>query len=159
VVLQALMLHAGLSIFLGDAATRRQLGLSTTESSSLNLFIVLCLLWTTVKIPGLVRRYVTRGGGGRGAGAVVRVLMVQQLSRGLSRALSSAGRGRTPASSARSRRPAPGNPGPAGGAVAIRRPAPPSGGTSPVPAATRSLIQRSQPRPTRPWPPAPPRRP
>jgi hypothetical protein len=50
----------------------------------LNLFVVMVLLWTTVKVPGLMRRYVTAGGrGGNVLGAVVRVVVVQQLTRGL----------------------------------------------------------------------------
>ena len=87
VVLQALVLHTSLAIFLTDGISRRQLGLGSATSSSLNLFIVVCLLWTTVKIPALMRRYVTAGGGGNAAGAVLRVVVMQQLTRGLSRAM------------------------------------------------------------------------
>lgn len=80
VLLQALMLHSSLSIFLGDGITRRQLGLDSADSSTLNLFIVVSLLWTTVKIPALVRRHVLGGGGGRGAGTILRVVLVRQLT-------------------------------------------------------------------------------
>jgi hypothetical protein len=62
-----------------------------------NLLVLLVLLFTCVKIPGLMRRYVLRGGGGSGA-RVVGVLILQQLTRGL-------GRARTPARLATGGRP------------------------------------------------------
>ncbi|GAB3861918.1 hypothetical protein ACFPIJ_47235 [Dactylosporangium cerinum] len=47
-----------------------------------NLFVVMVLLWTTVKIPGLLRRFVSSGGQRPNfLGMVVRVVVVQQLSR------------------------------------------------------------------------------
>jgi hypothetical protein len=99
VIAQALMLHTGLAIFLSDGISRKQLGLDSADSSSLNLFIVVCLLWTTVKIPDLMRRYVTRGGGSNAGGAILRVVLVQQLTRGLTRAMAGSSavrrRGRT----------------------------------------------------------------
>jgi hypothetical protein len=60
------------------------LGLPIDPGGVLNLFVVMVLLWTTVKVPGLMRRYVTAGGrNGNVLGAVVRVVVVQQLTRGL----------------------------------------------------------------------------
>jgi hypothetical protein len=56
-----------------------------------NLFIVACLLWVTVQIPGMMRRYATRGQ--NSAGLVLRMLLIRQLSR-LVR-LRSSGRDRT----------------------------------------------------------------
>jgi hypothetical protein len=51
----------------------------------LNLFVVVVLLWTTCKIPGLIGRWA--GQSGRGSsnvlGAVVRVVVVQQLARNI----------------------------------------------------------------------------
>jgi hypothetical protein len=42
----------------------------------LNLLIVIVLLWTTVRIPGLVRRYVTQGGRSPNfLGMVIRVVV------------------------------------------------------------------------------------
>jgi hypothetical protein len=62
------------------------LGLPDDPGGIMNLFIVVILLWTTVRIPGLVRRYVMQGGGRTNfLGAVVRVVIVQQLTRGLGR--------------------------------------------------------------------------
>jgi hypothetical protein len=46
--------------------------------------VVMVMLWTTVRVPGLMRRYITSGGrNGNIVGAVVRVVVVQQLTRGL----------------------------------------------------------------------------
>jgi hypothetical protein len=86
VVLQAFTLHAALVVFLDPSANLRTIGLPDDPSGVLNLFIVACLFWVVVRIPGLMRRYVTRGGPGVG-GYVFRVLIAQQLTRGLSRAL------------------------------------------------------------------------
>jgi hypothetical protein len=50
----------------------------------MNLFVVMVLLWTTVKVPGLIRRYATSGGARPNfLGMIVRVVVVQQLTRGL----------------------------------------------------------------------------
>lgn len=47
-----------------------------------NLFVVMVLLWTTVKVPALMRRLLTSGGQRPNfLGMVVRVVVVQQLSR------------------------------------------------------------------------------
>src|SRR6266545_4407770 len=59
----------------------------------INLFIVIVLLWTTVKIPSLVRRYATQGGRTPNfLGMIVRVVIVQQLTRGLGRGAGRAAR-------------------------------------------------------------------
>jgi hypothetical protein len=87
VVLQAFVLHAALSVFLDPNANLPALGLPQ-GSGTFNLFLVACLLWVVVKIPGLMRRYVTRSGGHSVGGYVLRVLVVQRLTSGLARALS-----------------------------------------------------------------------
>lgn len=105
VVVQALLLHAALSMFLDPNTDREQLGLNTTDTGTLNLFIVVCLMMATVKVPGLMRRYVMRGGGGNAVTAFARVMLIQQLTRGLkfkaparlSGGRVGAGRGRTAA--------------------------------------------------------------
>jgi len=64
------------------------LGIPNDPLAMANLFVVLVLLWTTVKIPGLVRQYVIQGGRGNNfLGMIVRVVLVQQIGRsiGLSR--------------------------------------------------------------------------
>ena len=68
----------------GCCSTRRHLlpvfGLPVEPGGVINLFIVMVLLWTTVRVPGLVRRYVTQGGRSPNfLGMVVRVVVVQQL--------------------------------------------------------------------------------
>jgi len=63
-----------------------ELGLPMDPGAIVNMFIVIVLLWTTVKIPGLVRRYVTQGGRNPNfLGMIIRVVVVQQLTRGLGR--------------------------------------------------------------------------
>ncbi|MEV4723079.1 conjugal transfer protein TrbL family protein [Micromonospora humida] len=85
-VVQAFVLFAGQWMLLDTSTMLPLLGLPVEPGGVLNLFVVMVLLWTTVKVPGLMRRYATNGAGGRGGnalGAVVRVVVVQQLTRGL----------------------------------------------------------------------------
>lgn len=91
VVMQAVALHTTLSIFLNPNTNLTVLGLPGGPGAVMNLLIVVCLLWGLLKIPALMRRYITQT---RPAtmGMILRVVLVQQISRGLSRALS-AGRG------------------------------------------------------------------
>jgi hypothetical protein len=86
VVLQAIALHTTLTIFLNPGSNAKVLGLSGDPGALMNLLVVVCLLWGVIKIPGLMRRYVTQGRPNP-AGTFVRVLVVQQLTRGVSRAL------------------------------------------------------------------------
>src|SRR5205085_3233925 len=86
VVLQALALHAALSVFLNPAANVQSLGIPNDPTRTFNLFIVTCLMWAVLKIPGLMRRYVTKGGGGGGAG-IGRFVILQQLTRALTRVI------------------------------------------------------------------------
>lgn len=82
---QAFTLTAGQWMLLDSSHMLPVLGLPVEPGGVLNLFIVIVLLWTTVKIPALAGRWV--GQGGRGAtnvlGAVVRVVVVQQLTRSI----------------------------------------------------------------------------
>ncbi|WP_212992209.1 hypothetical protein [Actinoplanes auranticolor] len=84
-LVQAFVLFAGQWMLLDPNAMLPTLGLPSDGGGVLNLFVVMVMLWTTVRIPGLMRRYVTNGGGRGGTmlGAVVRVVVVQQLTRGL----------------------------------------------------------------------------
>jgi flagellar biosynthesis protein FliQ len=80
-VLQALTLYTGLRIVLDPAANvPAMLGMGGGEV--FNLFVLAILLWTTVKIPGLMRRLVLSGGGGgrnNVVGSVVRLVLVRRL--------------------------------------------------------------------------------
>jgi hypothetical protein len=86
VVLQAFALHTTLAVFLSPQANLPALGLPGGPSDVLNLLIIACLLWATVRIPTLARRYVTGGRPNPGL-ALLRVLVVQQVTRGLARGL------------------------------------------------------------------------
>ncbi len=89
-VLQATALQAGQWMLLDPRHVLPALGFPGDPGPVLNLFIVMVLLWYTVKIPGLVGRYVSQSGRNTSfLGAVVRVVVVQQLARavpGLGRA-------------------------------------------------------------------------
>ncbi|GAA4469248.1 conjugal transfer protein TrbL family protein [Phytohabitans houttuyneae] len=84
VVAQAVALDTTLTIFLSPQANLPTLGLPGDPGAVMNLFVVLCLLWAVVKIPTLMRRYVTRGGGSNPLGMILRVMVVQQLTRRMS---------------------------------------------------------------------------
>jgi hypothetical protein len=96
-LLQALTLYTGLAVFLSPDSQLPSLLPALAASQVGNLLVLLVLLVVCVKIPGLMRRYVLRGGGGNGA-RIVGVLVLQQLTRGLTR-------GRTPARIAAGGRP------------------------------------------------------
>lgn len=80
---QAFTLTAGQWMLLDSSHMLPVLGLPVEPGGVLNLFIVIVLLWTTVKIPGLVGRWAGQGGRGRGnvLATVVRVVVIQQLTR------------------------------------------------------------------------------
>lgn len=92
-VLQAFTLQAGGWMLEDPAHLLPALGLPADPGDVVNLLIVVIMLWTTVKIPGLVRRYVAQGGRGQNVVAtLVRVVVVQQLTRAVP-GLGRAGRG------------------------------------------------------------------
>ena len=81
-VLQAVTLQAGQWMLLDPQHMLPALGLPGDPGTVLNLFVVMVLLWYTVKIPGAVGRFVSQGGrNGSFLGMVVRVVVVQQLAR------------------------------------------------------------------------------
>ncbi|WP_430788231.1 conjugal transfer protein TrbL family protein [Actinoplanes sp. G11-F43] len=83
-ILQGFVLFAAQWMLLDPQAMLPLLGLPVEPGSVFNLFVVMVLLWTCVRVPGLVRRYATEGGRGSNfLGAVVRVVVVQQISRAL----------------------------------------------------------------------------
>src|SRR6266545_2546281 len=102
VVMQAVALHTTLTIFLNPDANLPVLGLPGDPGAVMNLLIVVCLLWGTIKIPGLMRRYITQTRPSA-MGMILRVVLVQQLTRGISRAF---GSGRGAARAAPTARPA-----------------------------------------------------
>jgi hypothetical protein len=83
-VVQAFTLQAGQWMLLDPRHVLPELGLAGDPGSVANLFIVVVLLWTTVKVPGLMRRYAIQGNRGNNTIAtVVRVVVVGQLGRAL----------------------------------------------------------------------------
>ena len=83
-VVQGFFLMAGQWMLTDSRQLLPLLGLPGDPGRVLNLFVVLVLLWTCVRVPGLMRRYVTAGGRAPNVlGAVVRVVVVQQLGRAL----------------------------------------------------------------------------
>ena len=91
VVLQAVALHTSLAIFLDPATNLPSYGLPQDPTGVLNLIVVAVLLWVTVRIPSLVRRQLMHGNTRPNlAAAIVRLVIVQQLTRGLGRALGQA---------------------------------------------------------------------
>jgi hypothetical protein len=84
VVLQALALHTTLVIFLSPDANLPVLGLPQEPTTTMNLLIVVCLLLGILKIPGLMRRYITQTRPSL-TGQIVRVVVIQQLTRGVTR--------------------------------------------------------------------------
>jgi hypothetical protein len=99
-VLQAVTLHTGIRVFL-DPATNLPAQLGMGAGSVLDLGVLVALLWTCIKIPSLMRRYVLRGGSPSGIGSyLVRVVLVQQVGRGvLPRGSAPAARAAAPAAS------------------------------------------------------------
>src|SRR6266545_707354 len=100
VVIQAVALHTTLTIFLNPNTNLPVLGLllpGGDPGAVMNLLIVVCLLWGVIKVPALMRRYITQTRPSA-MGMILRVVLVQQLTRGISRAFSS-GRGAARAAS------------------------------------------------------------
>lgn len=79
---QGLTLYAGQWMLLDSEHFLPAFGLPAEPSGVMNLFIVMVLLWTTVKIPALMRRLLSSGGQRPNfVGMVVRVVVMQQLTR------------------------------------------------------------------------------
>ncbi|MEV1333963.1 hypothetical protein AB0J20_30820 [Micromonospora costi] len=98
-VVQGFTLYAGQWMLTDPQHLLPVLGLPVEPGGVLNLFVVMVMLWTTLRVPALMRRYVAAPvNGGRGVnmlGAAVRVIVVQQVTRsipGLSRGLRAVGR-------------------------------------------------------------------
>ncbi|MFG1849655.1 conjugal transfer protein TrbL family protein [Micromonospora carbonacea] len=86
--LQAVVFSAGIDLLI-DPESNLPILLGLPGSDTLNLVLVVVVLWTTVKIPTLMRRFVGQQGG-RGpnvVGFVVRTVALQGLTRGLGRHL------------------------------------------------------------------------
>jgi hypothetical protein len=83
-VLQALVLQAGTWMLLDPRHLLPAIGIPGEPSEVINMFVVMALLWYTVKIPGLVGRFVSQSGRNTSfLGMVMRVVVVQQLTRAI----------------------------------------------------------------------------
>ncbi|MGS2618079.1 type IV secretion system protein [Micromonospora sp. LZ34] len=97
-VVQGFTLYAGQWMLTDPDHLLPVLGLPVDPGGVINLFVVMVILWTTLRVPTLMRRYVSTGNSGRGVnmlGAAVRVIVVQQVTRsvpGLGRGLRAVGR-------------------------------------------------------------------
>jgi flagellar biosynthesis protein FliQ len=82
-LVQALTLLTGIAVFVTPTSpVAAQMHVS--GGPTLNLFVLLALLWSAVKIPSMMRRYVLKGGGSNNIGSyAVRALLVRQLTRGV----------------------------------------------------------------------------
>ena len=154
VLIQAVALHTTLTVFLSPKSDLPALGLPGNPGAVMKLLVVLCLLWSIIKVPAMMRRYVSKSSPS-GVATIVRVMLVQQLTRGLSRAVGRGGAARTAAAAGR----APGG-GPAAGRAARPWPTGPSrgGGSRPMPWPAANALpaaeRTSQPAPARPARPA-----
>jgi len=86
-VLQAVSFTSGINLLLdpeGNLPVLIGLAPGTPSMDMFNLFVILCLLWLTVRIPRLMSRWVTRQGGQTSvAGVVLRAVVIQSATRRL----------------------------------------------------------------------------
>jgi hypothetical protein len=85
-VLQAIFFTTGVNLLLdpdSNVAILLDLPAGAPSMDVFNLFVAACLLMLTVRIPKLVGRYVTRGGGQMStAGVLLRAVIIQSITRG-----------------------------------------------------------------------------
>jgi uncharacterized membrane protein HdeD (DUF308 family) len=101
---QAFALHTTMTILLNPDANAAVLGLPNDPGALMNLLIVLCLLWGVIKIPTLMRRYITQSKPSA-LGTVLRVVLVQQITQKLRRGTSTGRTARTAGSGPAAPRP------------------------------------------------------
>ncbi|MCZ7423767.1 hypothetical protein O7605_30090 [Verrucosispora sp. WMMA2121] len=84
-MLQAVAFSAGIDLLV-DPTSNLPILLGLPSSDTLNLLMVIVVLWTTVKIPSLMRRFVTQQGRAPNiTGLILRTVAVQGMTRGLGR--------------------------------------------------------------------------
>ncbi|MGN9912753.1 hypothetical protein ACTMTJ_34985 [Phytohabitans sp. LJ34] len=82
VTAQAVALHTAAVIYFSPDAQVDQFGLPNDPTEVFNLFVIACILYAVAKIPSLIRQYVTHSrGGGNVLGMILRVAVVQQVTR------------------------------------------------------------------------------
>lgn len=80
--LQAISFSTGIGLLIDPNASLPVL-LGLPGSNIVNLLLVVVVLWTTVKIPGLMRKYVTHKGGVNMAALILRTVAIQTITRRL----------------------------------------------------------------------------
>jgi hypothetical protein len=96
-VLQAIAFSTGIELLTDPSANMSVFFFAGHSSDVLNLMLVVVVLWVTIKIPGLVKRYVTGGGSPNMMAIIVRTVLVQAVARripGLGRFARPVARGR-----------------------------------------------------------------
>ncbi|MET7949066.1 hypothetical protein [Micromonospora sp. NPDC005324] len=84
-IVQGFTLYAGQWMLTDPDNLLPVLGLPVDPGGVINLFVVMVMLWTTLRVPAMMTRLVSTGNG-RGAnmiGAAVRVIIVQQATRAI----------------------------------------------------------------------------
>ncbi|MGR6318868.1 hypothetical protein Q2K19_31655 [Micromonospora soli] len=80
--LQAVAFTAGIDLLV-DPEANLPILLGLPGSDAVNLMLVIVVLWVTIKIPGMMRRYATRSGSRNGGGVLLRAVFVQGFTRHL----------------------------------------------------------------------------
>ncbi|MET7808575.1 conjugal transfer protein TrbL family protein [Micromonospora chersina] len=80
--LQAVAFTAGINLLI-DPESNLPILLGLPNSDAVNLMLVIVVLWVTIKIPGMMRRYVTRGGSSNTGGVLLRAVFIQGVTRRL----------------------------------------------------------------------------
>ncbi len=84
VVIQAVALHTTLTVFLSPDANLVALGIPSEDRATINLLVVVCLLFGVLKVPALMRRYITKTAPST-SGQILRIVLIQQLTRAFSK--------------------------------------------------------------------------
>ncbi|MEU5726091.1 conjugal transfer protein TrbL family protein [Micromonospora sp. NPDC047738] len=80
--LQAVAFSAGINLLI-DPESNLPILLGLPGSDTLNLLLVIVVLWVTIKIPGMVRRYASRAGSPNAGGVLLRAVVIQGVTRHL----------------------------------------------------------------------------
>ncbi|MFC3499901.1 conjugal transfer protein TrbL family protein [Micromonospora krabiensis] len=79
---QAIAFSAGINLLI-DPEANLPILLGLPGSDTVNLLLVIVVLWTTVKIPGLMRRHISGKGSAHSGGALLRAVVLHGGTRGL----------------------------------------------------------------------------
>jgi hypothetical protein len=80
--LQAVAFTAGINLLI-DPEANLPILLGLPGSDAVNLMLVIVVLWVTIKIPGMMRRYSARSGSPNGAAVLLRAVVIQGVTRHL----------------------------------------------------------------------------